>query len=80
MSFWHICKRLNANRGGKPLEAGGPKNTSLTLDGKSQGEKNGGPAVFRPWEISVLGKQRRKHTGYSKSTKGGLQSLADKVA
>lgn len=42
---------------------GVPTMHSCTLNGKSSGEEEGGPPVFCSWEISVLGKQRRKHAG-----------------
>lgn len=63
MPLWHICKLLNANRGGKPIEGWDPKNEFSYTDKKEiRGKKMGGHLSFAPGKY-LLGKQRWKHAG-----------------
>ena len=80
MPVWHICKLLNANRGGKPVEAWDPTNAFSHSAQKEFRKGKQGIACLLPlgnsysWQAKV-----ETHRLIFKSIKGGLQSLTDGV-
>lgn len=80
MPVWHICKLLNANRGGEPVEAWDPKNAFSHSGWKEFRKGKQGITCLLPLgNIYSWQAKAETHRLIFKSIKGGLQSLTDRV-
>lgn len=83
MPVWRICKRLNAERGGEPVDTWGPKNPFSYSEWKElslRGGKWGTPCLLPLGDIWAWQVKAEIYRLISKSIKGGLQSVTNKVA